>query len=201
MFDSFATPWTVACQAPLSRGFSRQEYWSGLPFPSPGDLPDLGIKPTSPALQVDSLPLSHQGSYPGWRPTSNSFSFINFLHLPQVKIPSPSPPNSSESYCLYYINYICYYVFSFTCPWHISVIIYVSIYSHVIKIIFLPLNYHLFSILELGVSCLMILLGSYNRKKESKMVVAKRQRREKSSKIEGPRTGVRTSGITNSPPG
>ena len=48
--DSFATPWTVARQAPVSMGFSRQEYWSGLPFPSPGDLPDLGIKPTSPAL-------------------------------------------------------------------------------------------------------------------------------------------------------
>ena len=49
----FATPWTVACQAPLSVGFSRQEYWSGLPYPPPGDLPDLGIKPTSlmsPAL-------------------------------------------------------------------------------------------------------------------------------------------------------
>ena len=41
----FATPWTVACQAPLSVGFPRQEYWSGLPFPSPGDLPDPGIKP------------------------------------------------------------------------------------------------------------------------------------------------------------
>ena len=46
------TPWTVACQAPLSMGFSRQEYWSGLPFPSPGGLPnpDTGIKPVSPAL-------------------------------------------------------------------------------------------------------------------------------------------------------
>ena len=50
MSDSFATPWTVACQAPLSTGFSRQEYWSRLPFPSPGDLPDPGIKPKSPAL-------------------------------------------------------------------------------------------------------------------------------------------------------
>ena len=51
-----ATPWTVACQATLSMGFSRQEYWSGLPFPSPGDLPDLGIEPGSPALQAYSLP-------------------------------------------------------------------------------------------------------------------------------------------------
>ena len=46
----FVTPWTVACQDPPSMGFSRQEYWSGLPFPSPGDLPDPGIEPRSPAL-------------------------------------------------------------------------------------------------------------------------------------------------------
>ena len=51
----FATPWTVAYQAPLSMGFSRQEYWSGLPFPSPGDLPYPGIEPRSPALQADAL--------------------------------------------------------------------------------------------------------------------------------------------------
>ena len=56
--DSFATPWTVALQAPLSLRFSRQEYWSGLPFPLPGDLPDPGIEPmspVSPASQADSL--------------------------------------------------------------------------------------------------------------------------------------------------
>ena len=47
---TLASPWTVTCQAPLSMGISRQEYWSGLPFPSPGDLPDLGIKPGSLAL-------------------------------------------------------------------------------------------------------------------------------------------------------
>ena len=62
MSDSLATSRTVARQAPLSLGFSKQEYWSELPFPSPGDLLDPGIKPASPALQVDSLPLSHQGS-------------------------------------------------------------------------------------------------------------------------------------------
>ena len=50
MSDSFATPWTVAHQAPLSMGFPRQEYWSGLPFLSPGGLPRSGIEPTSPAL-------------------------------------------------------------------------------------------------------------------------------------------------------
>ena len=52
----FATPWTVTYQALRSMGFSRQEYWSGLPFPSPGDLPNPGIEPGSPALQTDALP-------------------------------------------------------------------------------------------------------------------------------------------------
>ena len=61
----FATPWTVARQAPPSLGFSRQEHWSGLPFPPPGDLANPGIKPgspSSPALRAGSLPLSHRGS-------------------------------------------------------------------------------------------------------------------------------------------
>ena len=58
----FATPWTVAHQAPLSMGFPRQGYWSGLPFPSPGNIPDPGIEPislASPRWQTDSLPLCH----------------------------------------------------------------------------------------------------------------------------------------------
>ena len=59
----FVTPWTVAYQASLSMGFSRQEYWSGVPLPSPGDLPSPGIKPGSPAFQADALPLSHQGRF------------------------------------------------------------------------------------------------------------------------------------------
>ena len=61
----FVTLWTVACQASLFMRFSGQEYWSGLPFPPPGDLPDPGIKPVFPALptlQADSLLLSHWGS-------------------------------------------------------------------------------------------------------------------------------------------
>ena len=61
----FATLWTVACQAPLSTRFSRQEHWSGLPCPSPGTILDPGIKPASPvapALQADCLLLSYQGS-------------------------------------------------------------------------------------------------------------------------------------------
>ena len=57
-------PWTVAHQVPLPMGFSRQEYWSGLPFPSPEDLLNPGIKPRSPALQADSLPTELHGSYP-----------------------------------------------------------------------------------------------------------------------------------------
>ena len=64
MSNSSMIPWTVVLQAPLSMVFPRQEYWSGLPLPSPGDLPDPGIKLMSSALQVGSLPLSHQGSPP-----------------------------------------------------------------------------------------------------------------------------------------
>ena len=59
------TLWTVACQAPLPMAFSRQEYWSRLPFPSPGDLPEPEIEPRSPALQVDSLPAELRGKPPG----------------------------------------------------------------------------------------------------------------------------------------
>ena len=57
----FVTPWTVAYQVPLAMGCSRQEYWSGLPSPSPGDLPDPGIEPGSPALQADALPSEPPG--------------------------------------------------------------------------------------------------------------------------------------------
>ena len=58
----FVTPWIVAHQAPLSMGSSRQEYWNGLSFPPPGDPPNPGAEPTSPACQADSLPLSHLGT-------------------------------------------------------------------------------------------------------------------------------------------
>ena len=62
MFLRFVTPWNAALQAPLSMGFSRQEYWSGLPFLSPRDLPHPGIKPASRALQEDSLPAKLPGN-------------------------------------------------------------------------------------------------------------------------------------------
>ena len=61
----FATPWTVAHQASPSMEFSRHEYWSGVPFPSPGDLPDPGIEPRSPALQGDALPSEPPGTLLG----------------------------------------------------------------------------------------------------------------------------------------
>ena len=64
----FATPWTVAHQAPLSMRFSRQGYWSGLPFPSPGDLPNPGIQPRCPALWADSLRTELQDK-PLWFPS------------------------------------------------------------------------------------------------------------------------------------
>ena len=66
------TPWTVAHQAPLSMGFSRQESWSGLPFPSPGDLPNRGIEPRSPALQADFLLSELQG-----KPLQKSHSIMS----------------------------------------------------------------------------------------------------------------------------
>ena len=69
---TLATPWTVACQTPPSMGFSRQEYCSGLPFPSPRDLPDPGIEPRSPTLQADFLPTEPQGK-PGWLGKSPKF--------------------------------------------------------------------------------------------------------------------------------
>ena len=69
-----ATPWVVAYQAPTSMGFSRQEYWSGLLFPSPGYLPDPGIEPRSPALQTDALPSEPPGGVQNyiWNETDGS---------------------------------------------------------------------------------------------------------------------------------
>ena len=89
----FAPFWTVAHQAPLSMGFSRQEYWSGLPFPSPGDPPNLGTEPVSlvsPALQVDSLPVEPSDTFlKALTPFSNPHS-----HSQGHCLPSASNPNS-----------------------------------------------------------------------------------------------------------
>ena len=74
MSDSLRPPWTIARQVPLSIGFSRQEYWSGLPCPPPGDLPNPGIKPRSPALQGDSLL-----SEPPGRPKNTGVGSLSLL--------------------------------------------------------------------------------------------------------------------------
>ena len=87
------TPWAIACQAPVSMGFSRPEYWTGLPFPSPGYLPDPEIKSASLALQVDSLPQSHLGSpcFPLY------LAKISFLSV-STNWHQLFPPNSNEEY-------------------------------------------------------------------------------------------------------
>ena len=80
--QSCPTPWTEALQAPLSMGFSRQEHWSVLPFLSPGDLPDPGIEPRSPALQGDPLPPELQG-----KPALIlGFQNATYLYLPSILI-------------------------------------------------------------------------------------------------------------------
>ena len=73
MSDSFVTPWKVVCQVPLSMGFPRQEYWSGLPFPPPGNLPNLGIEPASPALAGGFFTTEQSGK-------STNLNWGEFLH-------------------------------------------------------------------------------------------------------------------------
>ena len=104
----FVTPWTVAYQVPLAMGCSRQEYWSGLPSPSPGDLPDPGIEPESPMLQVNSL-LSKPSGKPlnYWDSLLNNFyvaSFVIFRFIPHCWLPFPflkpfscSPPSPQDN--------------------------------------------------------------------------------------------------------
>ena len=84
----FATPWTVAYQAPPSMGFSRQECWSGLPFPSPGDLPNPGIEPRSPALRADALPSEPPGR--GYPIGKSKFLGCNVLGMCVISIESVS---------------------------------------------------------------------------------------------------------------
>ena len=80
----FGTPWTVAHQAPLSMGFSRQEYWSALPFPPPGDLPDPEIEPVSPALAGGFFPAEPPGSP---QCLSSSVSLTLLCMMPSESIP------------------------------------------------------------------------------------------------------------------
>ena len=85
----FVTRWTVAYQASPSMGFSKQEYWSGLPFPSPGDLPNPGIKPRSPTLQADTLP-----SEPPGKPFCHQGGVISISEIIDI-----FPSNLSSSLC------------------------------------------------------------------------------------------------------
>ena len=80
MPNSFVTPWTVAYQTPLSTGFPRQKYWSGLPFPSPGDLPNPGFEPTSPALSGGFFTTEPPGK-PARRCTGSKLVCCYFLDM------------------------------------------------------------------------------------------------------------------------
>ena len=99
----FATPWTVAHQASPSMGFSRQEYWSGLPFPSPGDLPDPGIEPGSPALEADTLTSEPPGKPQTHKGLSQRFSKImQKTENSRICILLPGPQEglkTSKRYC------------------------------------------------------------------------------------------------------
>ena len=95
----FATLWTVAHKAPLSVGFSRQEYWSGQPFPSPGDLPHPGIEPRSPALQEDSLLTKPPGKPPIIRrrtQTGKRTGDYTKAALDSQMLPSPEPGAATD---------------------------------------------------------------------------------------------------------
>ena len=96
------TPWTLAWQTPLSMGFSRQEYWSGLPFPSPGDLPNPGIEPRSPALEADALTSEPPGkpriSIDAWIYLW-AFCFVPLIYI-SVFVPVP--------YCLDDCSFVVY---------------------------------------------------------------------------------------------
>ena len=87
---TLCNPWTVAHQPPLSMEFSRQEYWSGLPFPCPGNLPNPGVEPRSPALQVDSFPAELQG-----KPKNTGVGSLSLLYW----IFPTQEPNWGLLYC------------------------------------------------------------------------------------------------------
>ena len=83
----FATPWTLAHQAPPSMGFSRQEYWSGLPFSSPGDLPDPGIEPRSPTLWAGALPSEPPGELYSWSKECRDRRSCYRVHTHRERLP------------------------------------------------------------------------------------------------------------------
>ena len=94
--DSFAIPLTIAYQASLSMGFSRQEYWNGVPFPSSGDLPDPGIEPRSPALQADALPSEPPGKNIWMKVKEESEKAGLKLNIQKTKITASDPITSQQ---------------------------------------------------------------------------------------------------------
>ena len=100
----FVTLWTVARQAPLSMGFSRPEHWSGLTFPSPGDLPNPGIEPGSLALQVDSLPAELPGKDTQNYWTRRHMCCTEHMVLSEIPTSIPSQMVSSKACSLPYVS-------------------------------------------------------------------------------------------------
>ena len=103
-----ATPWTVACQASLSIEFSRQEYWSWLPFPFPGDLPDPGIEPRFPALQADSLPSEPLGKPIVDLAMTKKHALFPFRH-------TPTKPHHTLLRTLVRMTKLSYFAWDFLC--------------------------------------------------------------------------------------
>ena len=108
MSNSFAAPWTIVHQAPLSMGFSRQEYWSGLPFLSPGDLPDPGIKPPSPSLQADSLPLTPGKPFVDYKALFKEENFLLLSSLLEKTFPPLLCTSNSCPDCSAGLFVFCY---------------------------------------------------------------------------------------------
>ena len=106
---NLCNPWTIACLAPLSMGFPKQEYWSGLPFPSPMDLPDPGIEPIFPAWQVDSLILSHlESPYHMTYCLLNSYFILSFTAMPNIFL---IMDHTQKFHCYWMFNIVAIFVF------------------------------------------------------------------------------------------
>ena len=129
---------TIACKAPLSMGFSRQEYWSGFPCPPPGDLPDPGIKPRHPSLQVDSLPAKPPG-----KPKNTGIGSLSFLQGSGIEPGSPALQANSlpvelpgkPHICIRIHIYIYIYIYMCVC-----VCVYVCVYIYIYMYVYLSLE-------------------------------------------------------------
>ena len=120
----FANPWTVAYQAPPSMGFSRQEYWSGLPFPSPGNLPNPGIEPRSPALQADTLTSEPPGKPYSFRIQTNFFAVTKLFNFHGIFVLWCM---QSYQWWIYFMKTVafkiqiwCFKLGAYSLPWWIS---------------------------------------------------------------------------------